>query len=273
MYRPSSQAPQSFTTGGGWGGPTSPLIAPPSGRAISMVKCPVIPGAAPLATVWGTIDGQTPTQNDIGKRIMYTGQGGSNNTFEVTNVSVIAVSQGSVPTPFVSTTQPCPIHANPAHHMHLAQCGPNGSLPVTVQPITTVGLISSGPNTVGQSPTQNDVGTTIQTVSPTQGAKFKVMWVGGPSNSPGQTFMPSPTPCVSASYRCDAGGCLQCPPGVSASACPHTEPTCNNSCMTPTSNIPTPSYRKSPGRGRETAIRKGRGLSDVRMNKYKDLEG
>jgi hypothetical protein len=33
-------------------------------------------------------------------------------------------------------------------------------------------------------------------------------------------------------YRCDAGGCLQCPPGTSASVCPHTESTCNNSCST-----------------------------------------
>ena len=31
-------------------------------------------------------------------------------------------------------------------------------------------------------------------------------------------------------YRCDAGGCLQCPPGTSASVCPHTEPTCGNNC-------------------------------------------
>lgn len=33
-------------------------------------------------------------------------------------------------------------------------------------------------------------------------------------------------------YRCDAGGCLQCPAGTSASVCPHTESTCANSCST-----------------------------------------
>ena len=33
-------------------------------------------------------------------------------------------------------------------------------------------------------------------------------------------------------YRCDAGGCLQCPPGTPASVCPHNESTCANSCGT-----------------------------------------
>ena len=31
-------------------------------------------------------------------------------------------------------------------------------------------------------------------------------------------------------YRCDAGGCLQCPSGAPASACPYTEPKCGNAC-------------------------------------------
>ena len=38
-------------------------------------------------------------------------------------------------------------------------------------------------------------------------------------------------------YRCDAGGCLACPPGTDPSICPHTEPNCNNSCGVPNNNI------------------------------------
>lgn len=34
-------------------------------------------------------------------------------------------------------------------------------------------------------------------------------------------------------YRCDAGGCLECPPGTPASVCPHNEDTCANTCSTP----------------------------------------
>ena len=31
-------------------------------------------------------------------------------------------------------------------------------------------------------------------------------------------------------YRCDSGGCLECPPGTSESVCPHLEDTCDDSC-------------------------------------------
>lgn len=31
-------------------------------------------------------------------------------------------------------------------------------------------------------------------------------------------------------YRCDSGGCLECPPGTSESVCPHLEDTCADSC-------------------------------------------
>ena len=44
-------------------------------------------------------------------------------------------------------------------------------------------------------------------------------------------------------WRCDAGGCLQCPPGTDASICPHSEPTCNNSCGVPTNT----SYSRASG--------------------------
>jgi len=56
---------------------------------------------------------------------------------------------------------------------------------------------------------------------------------------PGQAYSGHPDcsccPAITTSrYRCDAGGCLECPQGVSASVCPHTESTCANTCSSPT---------------------------------------
>jgi hypothetical protein len=185
------QYPVSPNSGGGIALPMSQYMV------INMEKC--IPNSqgqqqtVPVAGVFATLDGRRPNNNDIGTRIIYQ-YDPLQVVHIITGVQSINPSVGAVPTPWVTTNNPCGGGATAPKSIIAVQCPLGPGLPY---PHTFLARIN------GQSPNQSHIGQTI--ISPFPGligfganAKFKVTAVTNAVPTPGAPvyqFNTTNTPC------------------------------------------------------------------------------
>ena len=276
--------------------PTHPLD---TSRFMELETCasPNTPGSLSYTSA-GRIDGNYPSTANVGTTIEEPGTVGAK--FKVVQLLSQAPA-GTTPVQYVTTT-PCePVISNQPQFMRLEPC-PGVYVPGPNQPqITRFGRIN------GNTPTPNDVNTYI-TLPQQANSKFRVVQLLGPAQPGSVTSVAldymggaaNPLPpcpqlqqdCCSMPSMCNTSETCTSLPGAANCQCvPTIMPPPNvYGCMDPNAlnynpnatsddgscDYQTPTPRPGgdlPRRGREILRRKGRGLSDVRMNKYKDLEG
>ena len=274
---PSSpqQAPQSFTSGGSSSGVLTTtggggLVGTNTHRVINMEKC--IPNwqgqqqTVPVAGVYATLDGRTPNNNDIGTRIVY-----QHDPLEVvhiiTGVQTINPQVGYVPTPWVTTNNPCGGGVTTPKTIIAIQCPLSPGLPYPHQFLARIN---------GQSPNQSHLGQTIISQFPNgqSSPKFKVTAVTPPvSGLPGATvidFNTTNAPCGQQQIS----GCTD-PQAINFNPQATLD---NGTCQyaprpNPITPRPMDMMQDSDTSEAMSDIRKGRGLSDERMKRYKELRG
>lgn len=284
------QYPVSPNSGGGIALPMSQYMV------INMEKC--IPNSqgqqqtVPVAGVFATLDGRRPNNNDIGTRIIYQ-YDPLQVVHIITGVQSINPPVGAVPTPWVTTNNPCGGGATTPKTIIAIQCPLSPGLPYPHQFLARIN---------GQSPNQSHIGQTIISQFPNgqSSPKFKVTAVTPLAPPPGTTvteFNTTNAPCgqqqisgctdpsannYNPQATIDDGSCIfDVVAGCTDPQAINFNPQAtvdNGTCQyapRPNPNTPRPMDMMQDSDTSEAMsdIRKGRGLSDERMNRYKRLRG
>jgi len=251
-------------------------------KTIVAVQCPQGPGMPYAHQFYARINGQTPNQSHIGETVVapFSGNalGGANAEFKITGIlESIPGGNTSNVINFNTSNNPCPYYQQQtmAKKLYLQGC-PNvntGSAGGTVTQgnHTAIGTIN------GQTPTNADVGKTIepQNSNPNQPLgwnRVRVLAVGSIQTTtlptPGNiAYVTSQNPCNPPITGCTDPQAINFDPNAN---------TDDGSCQYAPRPNPYPQMPMAKkGRGREVMndIRKGRGLSDNRMSRYRSLKG
>lgn len=176
------QYPVSPNNGGGFAFPNQNMV-------INMAKCIANSQGqqqtVPVAGVFATLDGRTPNTNDIGTRIVYQ-HDPLQQVHIITGVQPINPQVGSVPTPWVTTTNPCGGGNTTPRTIIAVQCPLGPGLPF---PYNFLARIN------GQSPNQSHIGQTISDGGNTEYKVTAVTNLAPPPGAPVYQFNTTNTPC------------------------------------------------------------------------------